>query len=129
MDPAKNSTIQRNRRLALTMVRMSNASSVFAGDFEFCPPELYRPNSRYFGAVRRARAQDHQLIVYLFDLHGRAYVGAWSDDREDPGLAFFVENEGGVLHLEGPILEPNYGGLESDSVRSLLSEDDSRRLV
>src|SRR5688572_14382196 len=71
---ARNNTIQRNRRLSLTMVRISSASSVLTGDFELCAPKLDRANSHDFGSRRRPRGQDHQLIIHLFDLHGRAYV-------------------------------------------------------
>src|SRR5829696_1023163 len=130
MDAAKNSTIQRNRRLALTMVRISNASSVLTGDLEFCAPQFDRADGYHLGAGWRARTQDHHVVlVHLFDADGRTYVGQRPDDREDPGLAFLVINEGGLVYADIGAVGLDERGLELDAVLGLFGEDDPRRLL
>src|SRR5215217_3673397 len=113
MDAARNSTIQRNRRLALTMVRMSAL-----------PLSAYRRCR-----VRRPRAQNHQVVLDLFNAYGRTQVSPRPYHREDPGLARLVKNEGSVVHSEFLAEGFDFGGLECDSVHGFVSEDDPRRLI
>ncbi len=68
-------------------------------------------------------------LVHLFDAHGRTYVGQRPDDREDPGLAFLVINEGGVVQADVGAVGLDESGLELNAVLGLFSEDDPRRLV
>jgi hypothetical protein len=111
------------------MVRISDASSVLTCDAEFCPPQLDRANGYHFGACRRARAQNQVVLLNLFDAHGRTHVGPRPDDRENPGLAFLVINEGGVVQADVGAVGLDKSGLELDAVLGLISEDDPRRLV
>ena len=99
--------------------------SVLTGDFEFCAPELDRADGYHLGTGWRARAQNHQVVlVHLFDAHGRTHVGQRPDDREDPGLAFLVINEGGLVHADVGAVGLDESGLELDAVLGLFSEDD-----
>jgi hypothetical protein len=112
------------------MVRISNASAVLTCDAEFCPPELDRANRHHLCACWRARAQNRQIVVlHLFNAYGRTHVGPRPDNREDPGLAFLVINEGGVVHADVGAVGPDESGLELDAVLGLFSEDDPRRLL